>query len=44
MRCVDLLDWLPEQLYWQGLEDKPSGPQEDYCGALRDVDNNNGNA
>jgi hypothetical protein len=36
-RCVPTLDWLPEKLYWSGLDKAPSGPREDYSGALRDI-------
>jgi hypothetical protein len=31
------LDWLPEESYWSGLDETPSGTREDYRGALRDI-------
>jgi hypothetical protein len=38
MGCADPKDWLPEELYWSGLEDVPTGLCEEHRGALRDVD------
>jgi hypothetical protein len=32
--CVDPLDWLPEKCYLSGLDETPSGPPNDYRGAL----------
>jgi len=37
MRCVDLLVWIPENLYWLGLHEMPFGPHEDHRGVIRDV-------
>jgi len=30
-----LFDWFPEECYWAGLDEAPSGTREDYHGALR---------
>ena len=37
MSYVDPLDWFPEEYYWSGLDEAPSGTREDYRGALRDI-------
>jgi hypothetical protein len=37
MSCVDSLDWLPEECYWSGLDETPSGMREDYRVALRNI-------
>jgi hypothetical protein len=37
MSCFDPLDWFPEEYYWSGLDETPSGTREDYRGALRDI-------
>jgi len=34
---VDPLDWFPEECYWSGLDETPSGTREDYRGALKDI-------
>ena len=34
---VDPFDWFPEERYWSGLDETPSGTREDYRGALRDM-------
>jgi len=34
---IDPLDWFPEECYWSGLDEAPSGTREDYRGALRDI-------
>jgi hypothetical protein len=34
---VDPFDWFPEQCYWSGLDEAPSGKREDYRGALRHI-------
>jgi hypothetical protein len=31
-------DWLPEQLCWSGLKEKPSGYYEDHAGAVHNND------
>jgi hypothetical protein len=31
------LDWFPEECYWSGLDEAPSGTREDYRGALSDI-------
>jgi len=31
------LDWFPEECYWLGLNEAPSGTREDYRSALRDI-------
>ena len=38
MGCVDPIDCLPEELYWLGLEDVPTGLSEGHRDVLRDVD------
>jgi len=35
--CVDPLDWFPEECYWWGLDEVPSGTSEDYSVAFRDI-------
>ena len=35
--CVDPLDWFPEECYYSGLDEAPSGTRQDYRGALRDI-------
>ena len=37
MSCVDPLDWFPEECYWSGLDEAPSGTRDYYRGALRDI-------
>jgi hypothetical protein len=34
MSCVEPFDWFPEQRYWLGLEEAPSGTCKDYRGAI----------
>jgi len=31
------IDWFPEECYWSGMDESPSGTGEDYRGALRDI-------
>jgi len=31
------LDWFPEEGYWSGLDEAPSGTREYYRAALRDI-------
>ena len=31
----DPLDWFPEECYWSGLDEAPSGKRDDYSFALR---------
>jgi len=38
MGCVEPVDWLPEELYWSGLKDVPTGLCEGHRDVLRDVD------
>ena len=33
----DPFDWFPEECYWSGLDEAPSGTREDYRGARRDI-------
>jgi len=35
--CFDPFDWFPEERYWSGLDEAPSGTREDYRDALRDI-------
>jgi len=37
MKISPALDSFPEECYWLGLEETPSGMREDYLGALRDI-------
>jgi len=32
---VDPLDWFPEECYWSGLNESPSGMRKNYRSALR---------
>jgi len=34
---VDPFDWFPEDCYWSGLDEAPSGTFEIYRGALSDI-------
>ena len=38
--CVDPLDWFPEDYYWSGQDEAPSGTREDQRGARRDKNDN----
>jgi hypothetical protein len=37
MSCFDQFEWFPEESYWSGLDETPSGWREDYRRALRDI-------
>jgi hypothetical protein len=37
MSNVEPLDWFPEERYWSGLDESPSGMHEDYRGDLKGI-------
>ena len=37
MSCFHPFDWFPEDCYWSGLDEAPSGTREDNRGALGDI-------